>query len=163
MPSLSNWLQAGVWLVGYGAVVIPLGWRTGLLVWEPVTDWRIGCSAGAIAFWVPAVLEESIFRVLLLPRPDAAISVLELIGWLVLSLVLFVAAHPLNGMLYLKAARSTFFDPIFLACAGLLGIACTATYWQSQSLWAPVLLHWIVVLLWLLGLGGLRRTSEPVS
>lgn len=160
IPSPSNWLQASLWLLGYGAVVIPLGWRTGLLSWEPVTHWRIVLSAGAIAFWVPALLEESIFRVLLLPRPAAEISGLELMGWLTLSLVLFVAAHPINGLLYLKAARPTFFDPLFLIFAGLLGFVCTATYWQSQSLWVPVLLHWIVVLLWLLGLGGLRRTSE---
>ena len=162
-PSLSAWLQASLWLVGYGAVAIPLGWWTGLLTWEPVTHWRTALSAGAIAFWVPAVLEESIFRVLLLPQPETELSTPELMGWLTLSLGLFVVAHPLNGLLYLKAARPTFFNPIFLTCAGLLGIACTATYWQSQSLWVPVLLHWIVVLVWLLGLGGLRRTSEPMA
>ncbi|MEM9569170.1 MAG: CPBP family glutamic-type intramembrane protease [Cyanobacteria bacterium P01_E01_bin.34] len=161
VPTLTQWLQSLVWLVAYAAIVIPVGLLTGLLTWEPVKDKRLALQAGAIAFFVPSLLEESIFRIMALPRPAEAGS--RWLLWAVISLVIFIAVHPLNGMTYLKAARSTFVDPIFLACAGLLGALCTLLYWYSQSLWPPTVVHWLVVLVWLLLLGGLRRTSPPAE
>ena len=160
-PTLKIWLQSLMWLVAYAAVVIPVGLRAGLLTWEPVTDTSLALQAGAIAFVVPSLLEESVFRVMALPIPAEAGSRWGL--WAAISLVVFILVHPLNGMTYLKAARATFFDPVFLACAGLLGALWTLVYWQSQSLWVPTMLHWMVVVVWLLLLGGLRRTSPPTD
>ncbi|MEL7084799.1 MAG: CPBP family glutamic-type intramembrane protease [Cyanobacteria bacterium P01_G01_bin.4] len=160
-PPHTLWWQSLVWLVAYAAIVIPVGLLTGLLTWEPVTDKRLALQAGAIAFFVPSLLEESIFRVIALPHPAEAGP--RWLLWAAISLMIFIAVHPLNGMTYLKAARSTFIDPIFLACAGLLGALCTLLYWNSQSLWPPTVVHWLVVLVWLLLLGGLRRTSPPTD
>lgn len=161
VPSITLWGQSLAWLAVYAAIVIPVGLLTRLLTWEPVTDKNLALQAGAIAFFVPSLLEESIFRVMALPSPANAGP--RWILWAAISLVIFIAVHPLNGMTYLKAARATFVDPIFLACAGLLGVLCTVLYWLSQSLWPPTVVHWIVVLVWLLLLGGLRRTSPPAG
>lgn len=158
-PSPTMWVQSLGWLVAYALVVIPLGLYTGLLNWEPVEDKRLALRAGAIAFLVPSLLEESVFRIMALPRLTEASP--QWLLWAAMSLSIFILVHPLNGVTYLKAARATFFDPLFLACAGLLGALCTWGYWYSQSLWIPTVLHWLVVLVWLLLLGGLRRTSPP--
>ncbi|WP_026100891.1 type II CAAX prenyl endopeptidase Rce1 family protein [Synechococcus sp. PCC 7336] len=159
VPTATDWVRTGLWLLGYGLMAVPLGVWRGWLTWEPVSNWRVGASAATIAFLVPSVLEEVLFRVTLVPHPTEAVTTQTLLGWAIASLVLFVAAHPLNAALYLTAARPTFFDPAFLICAGILGAICTVVYWQSGSLWPPTVLHWIAVAIWLLCLGGLRRTS----
>lgn len=159
LSSPADWFTSATLLLLYGAIVIPVGLWKKLLTWEPVIQWQVVVSAGAIAFFVPSLLEESIFRVLLLPSPTTRPATFQLLAWGSLSLVLFIAAHPINALLYLKAARPTFFDPLFLSFAGLLGLVCSWVYWHSSSLWVPTVLHWVVVIIWLLLLGGLRRTS----
>jgi predicted Abi (CAAX) family protease len=47
-----------------------------------------------------------------------------------------------------------FHDPRFLLQTALLGVATTALYQGSGSLWPAVLLHALAVLVWLERLGG---------
>ena len=157
LPSFTDWFSSASWVLIYGTIVIPIGLWKRLLIWEPVIQWQVALSAGIIAFFVPSLLEESIFRVLLLPSPTSTSTVYQLWGWGTLSLVLFIAAHPINAAIYLRAARPTFFDPLFLAFAGLLGLLCSWVYWQTGSLWVPTVLHWAIVVIWLLLLGGLAE------
>jgi predicted Abi (CAAX) family protease len=77
--------------------------------------------------------------------------------WATLSLFLFVIYHPLNALTFFSQGRETFFDPIFLCLAAGLGIICTITYYQTGSLWLPVLIHWLVVVVWLLCFDGLTK------
>ena len=93
-------------------------------------------------FFVPALLEELLFRVLPPPRlwPFA--------------LAVYVLFHPLNAKLFLPEARDVFYDPVFLLLAALLGGGCTLLYRRTRSLWPPVALHGFTVAGWLLFLGG---------
>ncbi|XGV98198.1 MAG: CPBP family glutamic-type intramembrane protease [Leptolyngbya sp. BL-A-14] len=39
----------------------------------------------------------------------------------------------------------------------MLGIICTLSYLKSGSLWMPVVMHWVIVVSWLLIFGGLEK------
>lgn len=93
-------------------------------------------------FFVPALLEELLFRVL----PPLRL-------W-PFALAVYVLFHPLNAKLLLLEARDVFYDPVFLVLTVLLGGSCTLLYRRTRSLWPPVALHWLVVAGWLLFLGG---------
>ncbi|MBW4471630.1 MAG: CPBP family intramembrane metalloprotease [Stenomitos rutilans HA7619-LM2] len=100
---------------------------------------------------MPSLLEELGFRVLLLPHPTEHASpttrwLLSSLGWL-----LFVVYH-------IHPFVPTFFrTPPFLTGAGLLGIICTLSYLKSGSIWMPVVIHWSIVVAWLLIFGGLEK------
>jgi predicted Abi (CAAX) family protease len=73
---------------------------------------------------------------------------------------LFVAWHPLAGRLWYPRGRRLFDDRRFLLLAGLLGLTCVMAYQLTGSIWPPVLIHWLVVLIWLETLGGRRWLGE---
>ncbi|MFB2837851.1 type II CAAX prenyl endopeptidase Rce1 family protein [Floridanema evergladense] len=80
--------------------------------------------------------------------------------WGSLSLVLFIIYHPMNAVTFFPAGRKTFFNPIFLLLAAVLGIVCSVVYLQSGSLWLPVIIHWLVVVVWLVFLGGYKQLHD---
>ena len=160
IPDFNAWLVCLVLFAVYGAIALPIGFWTGLLQREWVTSWTSIVMTVAIAFIFPSLIEESLFRVLLLPHPIEQQSLGAIALWSVGSLIVFILAHPLNALLVLTSRRETFFDSAFLTLAGLLGIVCTLTYLHSGSLWPPVALHWLIVVIWLLCLGGSRRMSS---
>ena len=142
----------------------PCRWvlKGGLLQWQP---WHKSPLAWLkltlLLFLTPALFEEIIFRVLLLPYPTELNHFWPTIGAMVLSLLLFVAYHPLNAWLFYKAGRPLFFQPIFLALAALLGFGSTCLYWFTGSLWLITLFHWAIVVIWLLFLGGNAKLTHP--
>jgi predicted Abi (CAAX) family protease len=149
-------------LAGYAALALPLGWRTGLL-----TPWR-GAALGPMLraapglLLMPALGEELLFRVALLPHPLEGESIASGLAWGSLSMGLFVLYHPLAAMVWYPAGRGLFHDGRFLVQCTLLGAACVLAYASTGSLWPPLLLHWAAVTVWLWQLGGwerLRRAS----
>lgn len=130
---------------------------TGFLQWNVCSCKRTIIKTIATSLIAPAILEETFFRVLLLPHPSTNISLDSYIVWAGFSLFLFVIYHPLNALTFFPQGRETFFDPAFLCLAASLGIICTTTYWQTGSLWLPALIHWFSVNIWLLCFGGLTR------
>lgn len=157
----AGWIWLGLAGV-YGAIALPIGFWTGLFCWERVKKTQTITTAILTALFFPAVVEEIIFRVWLLPNPHSPISGSNLTIWAIVSLAIFIISHPLNARFVLRSRRETFYNPSFLSLAGLLGLACTVTYWQSASLWPPVLLHWLLVVIWLLFLGGERRMAGQI-
>ena len=113
----------------------------------------------SITFVLPALAEELLFRVLLLPHPQEHASDAGRWLWGTLALGLFVASHPLEALISSSARRGTFTDPVFLLLAGLLGLVCTIAYLESGSLWPPVVIHWSAASAWLLVLGGHGKLS----
>jgi len=158
-PSTEDWGVCLVLFIGYGAIALPWGLWTGLLKLEWVTSWRSIFSTMLVTLIFPSLIEESLFRVMLLPHPEENLSTDTIVLWSAVSLVIFILAHHLNALWVLKSRRNTFWDFSFLALAGLLGLVCTFAYLYSGSFWLPVILHWLVVLIWLLCFGGDRRMS----
>ncbi|WP_255110382.1 type II CAAX prenyl endopeptidase Rce1 family protein [Synechococcus sp. RedBA-s] len=147
-------------VAAYAALALPLGWGSGFL-----SPWRLealGPSLRAVPglLLMPALGEELLFRVALLPHPLEGESLAGSAAWGALSVGLFVLYHPVAARCWYPAGRGVFGDGRFLVQCTLLGAACVLSYGLSGSLWPPVLLHGLAVTLWLWGLGGRARMQE---
>jgi predicted Abi (CAAX) family protease len=158
LPSNNDWLWTITLLLIFSSIVIPLGFRSGFLRYEiPVISWKVRFRIIALTLLFPATAEEVFFRILLLPHKFEQVSLITKCLSGSISLVLFVIYHPLSAALLFRNAKETFTNLTFLTCAALLGIVCTMAYLKSGSIYPPMMLHWLFVLVWLLGLGGYRR------
>jgi len=149
-------------LLTYAGLALELGRRSGFLPngWTRQA-WRFRPlgpllrQAGGLLL-MPSLAEELVFRIALLPHPLEGTGAGVSVAWGALSVGLFVLYHPLAGASWYPRGRRLFQDPRFLLQCTLLGIACVLTYGLTGSLWAPVLVHWLAVTLWLGPLGGRR-------
>lgn len=158
IPSIEAWLNVVVLLLLYASVALPFGfWGQFLDIETLQASWRVFAGITAKSFIMPGVVEEILFRVVWLPHPSEHPSASQLWLWGAIALVLFVVYHPLNGLTLFRQGRKVFFNGIFLVLAALLGIVCSIAYCVSGSLWTPVVIHWLVVVIWLLFLGGYRK------
>ena len=110
----------------------------------------------------PALVEELVFRAGLLPHPAEKQSRRKIAIFSVVSLVLFVLSHPLNGLFFRHEILSTFTDPVFLGLAAGLGIVSSFAYLRSGSLWPSVWMHWASVVAWIGFFGGAEKLALPV-
>jgi predicted Abi (CAAX) family protease len=155
--------QVGLCLLGfalYAAVALAQGLGSGFL--EPGHPWprpRRLVSAAAALLPMPALGEELLFRGALLPHPGEGTPWPQLLAWSALGIGLFVLYHPLAGRLWYRRAERVFHDPRVLLQTALLGVATTALYQASGSLWPAVLLHAVAVLVWLERLGGRQHLA----
>ncbi|MBD2112958.1 MULTISPECIES: CPBP family glutamic-type intramembrane protease [Cyanophyceae] len=144
----------------YGLVALPFGLRNRFLVRQQAASSPMGFALDALRrFIAPALLEETIFRVMLLPHPVEGVPGDRWLLWGIVSFVAFILYHVvLNRTLY-RGARAGLSDPRFLVLAGWLGLVLIAAYWITGSLWLVVLMHWVVVLVWVYRFGGWARLS----
>ncbi len=147
----------------YAAVALPWGLRSGFLQrrWRPSPPLPLFRQAMALLL-MPSLTEELLFRAALLPRPGEAMAPLGVLAWAALAVALFVCYHPLAGRLWYRAGRGVFHDPRFLGLCALLGAICSLAYLATASLLAPLVVHWLVVLIWLDPLGG-RDRLDPAD
>ncbi|NJO21471.1 MAG: hypothetical protein HC838_17475 [Spirulinaceae cyanobacterium RM2_2_10] len=139
----------------YTAIALPLGTYADFIIWEPVrlSPWRWLTRLTTLLL-MPALLEELLFRVWLLPPPTALLAWWRWGIWALFALALFVVHHPLQARTAYRRGAPTFYQPAFLGLVTLLGLACTITYALTSSLWMITALHWSVTSVWLLLLGG---------
>lgn len=151
-------------LAVYGAVALPLGLASGFLTlpwhWPPPGE-AFPRVAGLLL--LPALVEELLFRVLLIPHPIEGIPWWPQLAWSAFSLGLFVLYHPVAARLWYPRARVLFHDPRFLEQATLLGLACTLAYGCTGSLWPPLLIHWLAVVIWLELFRGRERLAHTAQ
>ncbi|WP_226591035.1 CPBP family glutamic-type intramembrane protease [Microseira wollei] len=142
-------------------ISLPIGFYQGFLQVDILKASRIKVATIiGRTFFFPGVSEELFVRVLLLPHPSENASISAHWLWACISLAVFIVYHPLNALSFFPAGRPTFFNPVFLLLAALLGIVCTIAYLKSGSLWLPVAIHWLVVVVWLLLLGGYGKLNS---
>lgn len=145
-------------LLAYSALALGLGVASGFLTlpwqWPPLAQ-ALPRMAGLLL--MPALGEELLFRVLLIPTQGEGFPWSAQLAWMLLSLGLFVLYHPLAARLWYPQARALFNDPRFLVQATLLGVACSLAYGLTGSLWTPLLIHWLVVVIWLEPFRGRER------
>ncbi|MFG6097560.1 CPBP family glutamic-type intramembrane protease [Leptothoe sp. ISB3NOV94-8A] len=160
VPSFSDWLMTLAVAVGYGAIAIPLGLWGKLLSLQNILG-RVPPGQLVLrllrALVVPALIEELLFRVLLLPHPTEGVLTTTLLLWVIFSLTLFVLSHPLQAMIFRQHLAALFSRPLFIGLTALLGLACVLIYANTGSLWTSVGFHWLVVVSWLVFLGGWYR------
>ena len=109
---------------------------------------------GIIAIFTPSLPEETLYRVLLLPHSSEAAGLNSLVLTSMISLFLYVVAHPLLALVAWPWSRRIFYRPAFLLIVALLGIACTLAYLRTGSVWASTFIHWATIVGWKLFFGG---------
>jgi predicted Abi (CAAX) family protease len=148
-PSARLWLRAFGELIWLAPVLAVLAWVGDLT--DPASAPELFSLArlAAVAFFVPAMAEEIVFRVILLPAPS-----LRAPFWrCALATVLFVLWHPVQVLFFSAAWAQVVWNPVFLIAVAALGFALTRLYLATRSAWPPVVLHWLVVVAWK-ALGG---------
>ncbi|MGG6294521.1 CPBP family glutamic-type intramembrane protease [Leptolyngbya sp. AN02str] len=155
IPTWQDWAITGAVFVAFTAIALLLGVRYQLLTptWRDHSPHQIWQTA-LMTLFAPALLEELGYRVLIIPHPSEGASASAQTLWLIISLAVFIVAHPLNAITLYKRAYPLFLSPVFLIMASLLGLGLTGLYQLSGSIYPIVLMHWIVVFVWLVGLGG---------
>ncbi len=113
-----------------------------------------------VSLFVPSILEEIIFRGLWY-RAD--FSDIEILIWLIITSIVFVIWHVIEGMTFLKAHKTTFLNPWFLACTAVLGIVNCAMIFVSNSIWPAIVFHWLVVFIWQAKYGGVEINFTKLS
>jgi predicted Abi (CAAX) family protease len=154
IPTGTDWLIFFTCLIVYGSLAYRIAIRSGFA--QRTSSSRSPLDRvflGLRTLLHPSLLEEALYRGLLLPPLDTPFPQNRDIAWLALGLFLFILAHPINGLLR-REAQATFTHPNFLLLAGLMGLINSLLYWSTNSLWPAVLLHWIVVFIWLDRFGG---------
>lgn len=111
-------------------------------------------------FVFPSLLEEAFFRGILIPNDAARRSKPRIIAYIVLSTAAFVLWHPANALTINRTAAGIFLDPAFLLIVTALGITCSVSYVLSHSLWTPIIIHWLTVVVWVIFLGGRNKLLE---
>jgi predicted Abi (CAAX) family protease len=157
--TIPRWQDVGIGfllLAIYGGIAIAIGSKSGFLQWQPqrLTPLIIWL------FLAPALIEESIFRVLCLSHPSETFNWVEWSLWGIVSLFAFVIYHPINAKTFYRAGNPTFFHPVFLLLAGLLGTICSIAYALTGSLLVITSIHWLVVTGWIFYYGGMERLDK---
>ena len=138
VPSLKGWLES----LGYAVLVMAIAFLIAPSLVDfnqrPPLDELVRMSA--IAFFVPALFEEAVFRGFLLLRFSPT--------WIALSSTAYVLWHPVEALTFFPQSAIYFLDIRFLLIVSLLSLFCTLAYFRTRSIWASVWVHWLVVVAW---------------
>lgn len=151
-PTVRDWQLTGLGLLVFAVTAVPLGFMTGVYRWAPDSDLGGLLRVALIALIAPAILEELVFRgplVWLQSKRGTAPA------WAIgLSLMAFIAWHPLNTVLLMPQAADLFTDWRFLVSAAWLGVIATILVLRTKSIWTAIVFHWVVVVGWKAFLGA---------
>lgn len=139
----------------YAAVAFAIGFGTGFFRISVLKASQATMLVLPVSLFVmPSLLEEILFRGLMLPHRSGNLPTRRWAVFFIVSLAAFILWHPLNALTINKAAIPVFTDVRFLLIAGLMAACCSITYFRTGSLWVPILIHWITVVVWVFFLGG---------
>ncbi len=157
-PDQAGLILTGLSIILLAILIIPLGFKTGFLKIKIVSKLEaLSLIPRLLVF--PSIFEEIIYRGILLPAIPTGFTdpKLYLTG---LNLMTFVFMHPINAKLFFKRGDPTFYKPFFLFATFLLGLTCTILTWQTKSLISAIFIHWIVVFIWIVFLGGWEKLNH---
>ena len=145
-PGRHGWASC-VFVAGPAAILIAfLASMGGFLHWQPDPSrlWRL-----PMILVIPAFSEELVFRGLVPTQGEGRHPWL----WIAAATIAFTAWHAAEAVTFLPGA-GLFLQPVFLACAATLGLACAVMRYRTGSLWPAVAFHGLVVWLWQGLMGG---------
>jgi membrane protease YdiL (CAAX protease family) len=142
VPPLALWARLLAWML----VLLAASWlldRLGLAAWRVDSAFLLGF--GAVAGLGTAVLEEAVFRGILLKPSARGASGFTASA---LSAILFACWHPFQTLLYHPLWEAHAWDWWFLLGTGLLGFACARLTLATRSIWPAITLHWLIAIGW---------------
>ncbi|WP_446375458.1 CPBP family glutamic-type intramembrane protease [Coleofasciculus sp. E2-BRE-01] len=158
VPTLESWLVTVFLLLVIALTCLPIGFYSGLLDVRILHLSFLGIVKILVSrFFFPCFAEELLFRVLPLPSKTSNIPIKSQLIMAFISIVVYVVAHPIFAFLVYQKAFGVFTNPGFLLSTLILGITLTISYWHSRSIWSPIVIHWIVVIVWLLIFDGYSK------
>ncbi|HIK17531.1 MAG TPA: CPBP family intramembrane metalloprotease domain-containing protein [Leptolyngbyaceae cyanobacterium M33_DOE_097] len=157
-PTSFSWLITFSILAALAAIALPFGFATRFFHWKPQHPWHRQLGTLLRLFFVPALLQEYLFRILLIPYPVVWLPALTWWAWALLALGLFVGFQWLYARWRLTAWYQSVSSETFLTLMTLLGFACTLTYRLTASLATITVLHWLAISAWWLLLGGKQQS-----
>ena len=158
LPPRKTWIFPLWLLVLFAVIIVPIGFNSKFLTFEPVhLSWLTVIRFIGLTLIAPAIVEETFYRAIILPHKSERTTFRIKCLWGIISLTSYIVQHPLNAVTFYPSGFPTFFHPVFLFATALLGLISMIVYWESGSLWPPVIIHWLVVVVWLLLLGGYGR------
>lgn len=143
----------------YVCASLAIGFYTGLFSVK-VIDYPMSILLLFSLFIFPSLLEEVFFRGVLIPNNAVDHGAKRIVTYIVVSTVAFVLWHPLNALTINRAAATIFLNPSFLLIVAALGLTCSISYVASRSLWTPIIIHWLTVVVWVVFLGGRNKLLE---
>ena len=132
-PGREGWSVFLLCLLGFSLVAVPYGVVSGFYRWTSPPDAIAFLRMAAIIFVIPALGAELVFRgpLIWLKETRGAVP-----AWAIaVSLIAFIAWHPINAYTFMPQAREIFLDPRFLLIAALLGVVATLLALRTRSLW----------------------------
>ena len=143
-----------IYLVPFFFIIsLPIGFYSGVLKYSPIISIKAVLYLPFTLLILPSIIAEVLFRGLLIPIDTDEKEGKEVVFRIILSTSLFVLWHPLNAVLN-PVSAIFFLNPYFLLIVALLGVTCGVAYIYSKSLWVPIIIHWLTVIIWVLLLGG---------
>lgn len=137
----------------FAVASLAIGFPTGLLNYD-VLDSNLVYILPFALFLFPSLFEEVIFRGLIIPNDTANKGTKHILLYSLMSSAIFVLWHPVNALTINPGATRFFLDPWFLVIVFILGMVCSLGYIFSRSLWVPIIMHWLTVVVWVFLLGG---------
>lgn len=139
----------------YGVFALVVGFSGGLFAWTTPALWEIAVVPLLLVVY-PSLIEEFVFRGLLLPAGLADTSRRRQIAAVTLNTAAFVVYHPINHWTLSLSETDMFVEPAFLLIVAALGAACGYVRLRTRSLWSPIAIQWLTVVVWNLFLGRPR-------
>jgi predicted Abi (CAAX) family protease len=169
-PSVQDLFITWLLFFGYCLITIPAGLLHTLVNFEPIQVWwnlelyrdglRLHHNRQAlkvmVLLWLWVLIEELIFRACLLPLAFENLPVATRIAWIAGAGLLAIARY----LVGYRHWHPLFKQLRFFKLAVLLEIACSAAYLLTESLWMSILLHWLLVVVWLVPLGGRYQLQQ---
>lgn len=145
--------------IAYGVIALITGFASNLFE-VGLVESKFVFLLPFLLFVFPSLFEEAFFRGVLIPHNTKEKGYKNIVFYTLLSTLIFVLWHPLGALTINPAAREIFLNPSFLFIVFCLGLVCSLSYIYSKSLWWPIAIHWLTVLLWVLFLGGHNLVLE---
>ena len=157
-PPINLPLKSIILIPFYILFTLLVGFNTNLLEYKPITSSIIFILPISL-FIFPSLIEEVFFRGVLLPYNLKYKSYKTILLYVILSTLLYTSIHLLYALLN-PVSAIYFLNIYFLLIVMFLGLTCSIAYIYSQSLWLPVIIHWLTVLIWVLLLNGRNLILE---
>ncbi|HMB00864.1 MAG TPA: CPBP family glutamic-type intramembrane protease [Spirochaetota bacterium] len=140
-------------LLLFSLLALTIGFYNNVFVLSFINSFR-ALILPVTMFVMPCFMEEFFFRGIFMALFCWKAGLVRKIFFIIFSSVIFTAWHPLNAGWFNESAETYFYNPSFLMIVFALGLVCSIIYLRSKSFWAPVIVHWLVVMVWVFLLNG---------
>jgi len=159
LPTNLN-LKAIILIPFYILFALIVGFTSNVLEYNPLnTSNNIVFILPFSLFFFPSLIEEVIFRGILLPYNLKDKNTKTIIFYIFFSTLAYTLIHLLYTII--NPISAIYFENIyFLLIVFFLGVTCSIAYIYSQSLWLAIIIHWVTVVVWVTILNGRNLIFE---